>query len=211
MGRFWIKSRNRLNKREGKPKPSKNSRPCEQPAKSRTGQSKRNSPQQSRAHSVMRIHSHPTLMEKDKFSTSPAQQDKNKGADGLLCFSLCFLDKHPVEFGGTGLFGVFLLGGGGVVSVFLLLFLFILNPLKTLETCVPVGLQIRASGLKVCQEFPCQKTLQAKNSNNDFIIALQLLNHHGKWQISPHLLSMLKCLHVYVLCCFSMRPKRHKY
>lgn len=147
-GRFWIKSINWLNKTERKPKPST----CEQPAKSRKGQSKRNSPQWGRAGLTLRWES--THREKGKFSTSPAQQDKSKGADELLCISLCLLSKDPCwNLGGWVVWG-FLGGWGWKESCFrsLLLFLFIFLPLKT-ETCVAMGLQMPASGLKVCQEL----------------------------------------------------------
>lgn len=82
----------------------------------------------------MRIHSHPTLKEKDKFSTSPAQQDKNKGADELLCFSLCFLYKHPVEFGEIGLFWGFL-GGWCCFSFFTIIPFYSLTSKKLQDLC----------------------------------------------------------------------------
>lgn len=41
------------------------------------------------------------------------------------------------------------------------------------------------------KHFPCQQTLHVKNSNNDFITTLQVLNNHGKWQISACMCTLL--------------------
>lgn len=170
---------------------------------------------QSRAHSEMRIHSHSPQREKGEFSTSPVQQDKNKGADELLCFSLCFLSEDPVEFVGVGMYRV----GVALFRFFINIPFYSITPKKRRPMFLwdyrykhPSWRCVESLGA-VCREqehFPWQQTLHAKNSNNDFITALQILNQHGKWKISPHWLSTLN-KPASVLCCFSMRPKRHKY
>jgi len=69
-----------------------------------------------------------------------------------------------------------------------------------------------APGLEICEEFGAKLignknifpfnsneewnySLDAKYNTNNFVTALQLLNHHGKWQISPsHLVFLLNSL-----------------
>lgn len=122
MGRFWIKSTNWLNETEGKPKPSKNPRPCEQPEKSRTGQSKRNSPQQGRAGLAQRWES-THIPVTGKRANSPLLQP-NKTTIMSSCASHCvsYL-KILLNLGGLG-------GrrGGSVVWVLYYYSFFFLTP-----------------------------------------------------------------------------------